>query len=203
MARPATTIKGGPPKGGSGVPVKAKAGSKRAQKGPAKQGPKAKPKPKPKPKPKQIEKRSRGRPSIPIDKVELGKLASINCTIKQAAAWLDMGETTLRDRLRRSTKLRELWINGKEKGRVGIRQNLYNLAKRNVAAAIFLAKNELGMIDERSMVHAGDPERPISHTIGHDLSLLSKQQVKALRHLLKASAIEVEEEISVDDEIGD
>jgi hypothetical protein len=130
----------------------------------------------------------RGRPPKPIDVDELERLGGIQCTCAQAAGWFGLSERQFRKRLTQSEKLGDAWRLGKNKGLATLRENLFELGKRSAPVAIFLAKNYLGMKDDRGLAVTGDLERPVAAKNGYDLSKLSNDQLKALRHLLSLAA---------------
>src|SRR5215467_16294527 len=76
--------------------------------------------------------------------VELEKLAAMQATDEEIAAWFDVSQKTVQRRKKSSAEFRETLQKGRAKGRISVRRNLFELSNHNVAASIFLAKNLLG-----------------------------------------------------------
>src|SRR6266849_512343 len=111
------------------------------------------------------------RPKVKIDLVELGKLAGMQCTDEEIAAFFDVS-------------FREIMDRGRAKGRVSVRRALFRLAAAgNIAAAIFLAKNLLGYKDFVSNEHSGPDGTPIQFANKPDYSQLSNEELEQLRKL--------------------
>ena len=87
-----------------------------------------------------------GRHAIPIDLDDLEKLAGLQCTYDEAAAWLGMSPRTF-DKRMQVPKFREVWNRGREKGLTSLRRSQFKLAEKSAAMAIFLGKNYLGQCD--------------------------------------------------------
>ena len=86
------------------------------------------------------------RKRTPIDVDQLCKLAALDCTQSEAAAFFDVSTTTLESRLK-EPEYRAAWDRGKELGCVSLRRDMRRLRKRSAAVCIFEAKNRLGMTD--------------------------------------------------------
>ena len=81
------------------------------------------------------------RPEAKIDLAELEKLAGMQCTNEEIAAFFGISSRTIVRRCR-TEKFRDIIEQGRAKGRVSVRRALFKLANAgNVAAAIFLSKN--------------------------------------------------------------
>ena len=87
------------------------------------------------------EKRKVGRPRIEIDVEQLEKLAEMQCTYDELAAWFDVSKATLSDNFR--TEIAK----GREKGKMSLRRKQWKLADTSAAMAIFLGKNYLEQSD--------------------------------------------------------
>src|SRR4029078_763923 len=95
------------------------------------------------------------RPEAKIDMAELEKLCGMQCTDEEIAAFFGVSTRTI-ERRRKVEKFREALDQGKAKGRISVRRNLFKLANAgNVAAAIFLSKNLLGYRDVVNTEHTG------------------------------------------------
>lgn len=95
------------------------------------------------------------------------QLCGLLCSEREIAAFIDVSPVTLRAWVKARyempyTKAAEMF---KDKGRVALRQNLFNLSKKNPAAAIFLAKNHLGMSDNPQPVDTGEKRREFESAI--------------------------------------
>ena len=84
------------------------------------------------------------RKRIEFNPVELEKLAAMQATDEEIAAWFDVSQKTVQRRKKSSAEFREILQKGRAKGRISVRRNLFEHSNHNVAASIFLAKNLLG-----------------------------------------------------------
>lgn len=80
-------------------------------------------------------------------------LASLFCTLDDAAQFLDVTEKTFIDFINTFTAAKEAWEKGKGEGKISLRRTQAALAKDNVAMAIFLGKNYLGQSDKKEYEH--------------------------------------------------
>ena len=78
------------------------------------------------------------------------KLAALECTQAEAAAWFGCSISTIEDRLRQP-EYREAWDRGRELGTLSMRRDIAKLRKKSAAMAIFEAKNRLGWTDTASV----------------------------------------------------
>ena len=87
----------------------------------------------------------------------------MQCSAQEVADWFHVSVDTLDRRLHEEYKcgFAEFFARHRTKGKMAIRRNLFQLSSHNATAAIFLAKNHLGMTDKLETVHAGDEKRPI------------------------------------------
>ena len=121
------------------------------------------------------------RPKVKIDLSELEKLATLQCTEEEIAAYLGISARTLQRRLR-VAKFGDIVERARAKGRVSVRRNLFRLANSgNIAAAIFLSKNLLGYRDVVNTEHTGMGGGPIQIAARPDLSQLSDEELQQLR----------------------
>jgi hypothetical protein len=98
--------------------------------------------------------------AIPIDLDEVKKLAQMQCTDEEIAAWFGVSRSTIARR-KRNKQFREIIDNGMAQGRISVRRHLFKESQDgNVAATIFLAKNLLGY--KNVSVLAGDSQAPIA-----------------------------------------
>ncbi len=88
-----------------------------------------------------------GRPPCPIDPVELEKLAGLNCTIEEIAAWFECSEKTI-DRYFHTPKGKTAIDRGRAKGRISVRREQFKLLQKgNATMGIWLGKQLLGQRD--------------------------------------------------------
>lgn len=100
-------------------------------------------------KPKYNGKRPNGRPRVEIDLVQAEKLGELQCTLKEAASFLDIPEGTLANRLDFTSALKK----GAEKGKCSLRRLQFKMAEKSPAMAIWLGKQYLGQSDTISLEH--------------------------------------------------
>ena len=121
-----------------------------------------------------------GRPEAKIDLNELEKLAGMQCTDEEIAAFFGISTKTI-TRRRKNAKFNDL-LEHAAKGRVSVRRNLFRLANNgNIAAAIFLAKNLLGYRDVVANEHTGAAGGPIRIAARPDLAQLTDEELRQLR----------------------
>ena len=84
-----------------------------------------------------------GRPKTEINLEEAEKLGALMCTLEECAAWLNVNISTLS----MHTEFLEAYKRGKQRGKMSLRRQLIEHAKKNYAAAIWLSKQHLGMRD--------------------------------------------------------
>ena len=98
-----------------------------------------------------------GRPKKPIDWKEAEKLCALQCSQVEIADWFHVSVDTLARRLReeRSASFAEFFSLHRVEGKIALRRNLFKLSERYPQAAIFLAKNWLGMKDSHE-IEGGD-----------------------------------------------
>jgi len=124
------------------------------------------------------------RPEAKIDLAELEKLAGMQCTNEEIAAFFGVSKRTI-VRKCKVEKFRDIIDQGRAKGRVSVRRSLFKLSNAgNVAASIFLAKNLLGYKDYFSNEHSGPGGAPIAIEARPDFSKLSNEELELLRRLV-------------------
>src|ERR1051325_7339707 len=118
-----------------------------------------------------------GRPEAKIDITELEKLAGMQCTDDEIAAFFGISTKTI-TRRRKNSKFNDVLEHARAKGRVSVRRNLFRLANNgNIAAAIFLAKNLLGYRDVVNTEHTGMAGGPIQIAARPDPSQLTDEEI--------------------------
>src|SRR5215470_102124 len=95
------------------------------------------------------------RPQAKIDLAELEKLAGMQCTNEEIAAFFGVSKRTIVRRCN-SEQFRDILEQGRAQGRVSVRRALRKLATAgNVAAAMLLAKNALVYREGVNTDHTG------------------------------------------------
>ena len=109
------------------------------------------------------------RPRVNIDLGELEKLCVLQCTDQEIAGFFGVSTRTI-ERRRKGRRFREVMERGQAKGRISVRRNLFRLAGGDSAvAAIFLAKNHLGLKDVVGNEHSGPEGAPIPVSLAETL----------------------------------
>lgn len=127
-----------------------------------------------------------GRPRKEIDFREFESLCKLQCTIPEICEWFHITECTLQARVQEQYGETFSCVYQKKStgGKISLRRNLFKLSESNVAAAIFLAKNYLGMTDKQEIEH---------HGIGNEASELTDEQlVQIVSRRRSKRAIEAE-----------
>lgn len=103
----------------------------------------------------QAEPISTGRPPTRISPEDLEKLAFLQCTYEEAAAFFGCSERTIKRRFQKNPELKASWKKGQLTGHTSLRRLMWRHAHMpNSAGAnmsIFLAKNWLGMTDKQAL----------------------------------------------------
>jgi hypothetical protein len=115
---------------------------------------------------------------------EARKLAALQCTHVEAAAFFGMSTTKWRKCLDSDKRLKAAWEEGKQSGKINLRRKQFRLANTNAQMAIHLGKQVLEQTDSKSIELSGPNGGPMEM----DLTKLSSSERKQLRHLLTQSA---------------
>jgi hypothetical protein len=84
-----------------------------------------------------------------IDEADVIKLAQMNCTMKEIAAFCNCSVDTLERRFA------DVIAKGKEQGRISLRRLQWQSAQKgNVVMQLFLGKNMLGQADKQEIEHS-------------------------------------------------
>lgn len=80
----------------------------------------------------------------------LDGFCQMQCTLREIANYFNCSEDTIENRVRQvhGESFSEYFAKRRVTGLIALRRNLFRLSETNVAAAIFLAKNYLGMVDK-------------------------------------------------------
>jgi hypothetical protein len=113
----------------------------------------AKPKKKSTPTPKTAKNpRGAGRRPTPIDYNEVYKLAGIQATDEEIAAWIGMTAEGFRKRKLKDKELQDIMFRGRGKGRASLRRSQWTLAQAgNATMNIWLGKQMLGQRDKQDI----------------------------------------------------
>jgi hypothetical protein len=99
-----------------------------------------------------------GRPRVKIDDEDLLKLAKMQCTYEEAAAFFGCDERTIKRRLQ-EPKYRSIWDRGLATGKTSIRRLQWRHAAGTGSSAvqmtIHLSKHHLGQTDKAAIEHSG------------------------------------------------
>jgi hypothetical protein len=105
--------------------------------------------------------RGAGRKPVVIDIVEVEKLASLQCTEEEMAAFLNISVRTFQNRLK-DREFTEAVARGKAKGRISVRRHqIRMLEKGNAAMGIWLGKQHLGQRDITPIELSGPNSGPM------------------------------------------
>jgi len=98
------------------------------------------------------------RPKLDIDSVQVKKLAIMQCTNVEIAAFFDCDEATIRKRFS------DILTKGREVGKITLRRKQWQVAlSGNVALLIFLGKQYLGQSDKNEI--GGKDGNPIAFDV--------------------------------------
>ena len=93
-----------------------------------------------------------------IDLKELEKLAMLQCTDEEIAAWFGVHVNTIMRR-RKSPKFAAIMERGKAKGRISVRrQQMKLLEAGNATMGVWLGKNVLGQVDQVNVFTNHNPQ---------------------------------------------
>lgn len=135
-----------------------------------------------------------GRPYalMPTPKVlkTISGLGHIQCTYEECAAVLGVTKLTWMEFLEREPRAREVYERGKENGKSSVRRNLFKQSETNVAAAIWLSKNLLGMREPKNEhEHSGRGGAPIAFLDAGKLATLTDAELDRIETALAQIAV--------------
>lgn len=90
---------------------------------------------------KQTKNKKVGRPKKDIDRDQVIKLAQMQCTYEEVAAFFNVSKSTISDNFR--TEMTK----GREIGKISLRRNQFKLSETNATMGIWLGKQYLGQSD--------------------------------------------------------
>lgn len=112
---------------------------------------------------------------------DIEKLGTLQCTEREAAAFLDIRTHQFSRLLATDEDVRAAWERGKGLGRISIRRKQMRLGSSNAHMAIFLGKQYLNQKDVVT-------SESLDNTSGLDLGSWSQEDRNALRELLTRRA---------------
>lgn len=121
---------------------------------------------------------------IPVKTKDIEKMARLQCTMREAAAFLGIRVHQFKSLLARDEKARDAWERGLMMGRISLRRKQMRLAGGNASMAQFLGKNILGQRDVLTNEHTGDGGGPVEI----DADKLTQEERNELRSLLTRSS---------------
>lgn len=109
---------------------------------------------------------------------DIKQCAKLQCTAREAAAFLSIRVHTFNDLLQNDPHVRKAWDDGKQLGCISLRRKQMRLAGQNATMAIFLGKQMLGQRDIQSHELSGIDGETLN------LSDLTKEERDKLRELI-------------------
>jgi hypothetical protein len=99
----------------------------------------------------------RGRPKIEFDLKQVEKLAMLQCTYDELAAFFDCSKDTIINRMKDDEIFSAAYKNGLEKGKMSLRRMQWRAAESgNVTMLIWLGKQHLDQVDKQDVKHSGE-----------------------------------------------
>jgi len=119
---------------------------------------------------------------MPADQVEA--LTSIQCTDEEIAAFFGCTKQTIEMRKKQDSVFLAAYQNGKAKGRVSLRRQLFKSCEDgNVSAQIWMSKQILGMRDVTALEHSGPHGQPIEVVNNADLKGATTDELLAMKKI--------------------
>ncbi len=115
-----------------------------------------------------------------IKTADVERVGRLQCTVREAAAFLGIRVTTMSSLLKKDKRIRDAWERGKSLGLLSLRRKQMRLSGVNAQMAIFLGKNYLGQRDVTTTQLTGEDGGPIDI----DVSQLNSGERDDLRKLL-------------------
>src|SRR5579864_5040173 len=125
-----------------------------------------------------------GRKPVEIDLEQLEKLASLQCTDQELAAFFRCTTRTIEKR-RKEPAFKEAMERGKAMGRISVRRSQMRLLEAgNATMGVWLGKQMLGQRDVVINEVTGSGGGPIAIACKPDLSRLTDDELQQLRELV-------------------
>jgi len=101
--------------------------------------------------------RRKGRPKIEFDLEQVERLAMLQCTYEELAAFFDCSVDTIGRRMEDDPDFCGAYKRGLEKGKMSLRRYQWRAAESgNVTMLIWLGKQHLGQTDKQDIKHSGE-----------------------------------------------
>lgn len=115
-----------------------------------------------------------GRPRKEINVKEFEKLCGLHCTKDEIAAFFDMSEETLEERIKEiyGETFSVVFRKKRGQGKISLRRKQWLMADKSAAMAIFLGKNLLGQSDKQEI----EMQQTVNKVF--DISKMSKEEYK-------------------------
>lgn len=121
------------------------------------------------------------RTDVEISLKDVRKLARLQCTREEAAAFLGIRKQTFNTLIQNDERVRDAWEQGKQLGKISLRRKQFKLADDSAPMAIFLGKQYLGQREIVTQEVSGRDGGPIEF----DASELSQEERDAMRTLIQ------------------
>ncbi len=106
-----------------------------------------------------------GRKAIPIDLIELEKLASLSCTDSEIAAFFNVSGRTIEQRRKKQPDFAEAMSRGRSKCHIAVRRAQIRWMEKSPAMCIWLGKQLLGQRDLTPVELTGATGKPVALTL--------------------------------------
>jgi hypothetical protein len=122
--------------------------------------------------------------TINVRSKDVEKVAKLQCTYREAAAFLGIGLNQFRNLLATNQRVKDAWERGINGGKLSLRRKQFRLAGGNASMAIFLGKQILGQRDIVTNEHTGADGGPVEI----DASKLTQEARDAIRQSIVESS---------------
>ena len=126
-----------------------------------------------------------GRKPVHIDLMQLEKLAALQCTDQELAAWFGVSPYTIA-KGRKKPEFAEAIERGRVRGRISVRRaQMRILQSGNASMGVWLGKQLLAQKDVVTNEHTGAAGQPIQFAVKPDLSQLSDEELRQLQSIAR------------------
>lgn len=131
---------------------------------------------------------SKGHPAIDIEQAE--KLAALNCTNEEIAAYFEVSERAVELRWQNDMRFREAIIRGRLKGKISVRRAQFRMMEAgNATMAVWLGKQLLGQRDFLAADINSTVNANVSHEHTFNLQALTNEEVLLLMELRRKATL--------------